>query len=671
MRFISYMNRPHTFFFLLLLSGICLLAWLIQRELIFNYDVSWLLEASKRLSAGGTYAHDFFENNPPLILYLYMPPLALSHLFSLNLILSMQIYICLLSLLSLYLCSFFTRKIFLEKPALNFLFLITLAFIYLVLPLFDFAQREHLLILFCMPYLLMITYRLEGNSMQRYHAAAIGLLGGIGFAIKPYFLTVFFLLELYYVLYQKNSLAWIRVETGVITALLMCYLAVIFFFHSDYLFIVMPFSLRWCYLGVSLPWPIVLFHPPVLFCLCVILFYAAQPRPHPYPLLCSALVIAIIGFLFSYAVQRTIFSYHLFPAYALAFLLLAMSFGLQARQILPDKYWRIRQALFIVIMSLFLYYNAPNVWTILVFQPAAFFIFFTGLFFISLYLNPLDQRPFKVLKIIFSVSIIITTGFLFSHWLQGTAWYGNRFLITVILLIGLFALLSPGTAATKVNYLILATSATLFFSFPAYLAYTYYNKNVAYKTTLRKLTDFVTSHAANRPVFIFSTWIYPFSQVWDSAQHGSRFSAFWMIGGLVKQSYLPMKEDRRLQLQKDKRFLIDMIAEDLNRYKPVYVLIETTKNKTHLAFFEKSGGTHLPTYLPFEYLPYFLKNPNFQEAWQAYHYVTTLKEDANSEQPIYQFAVFERKSRSSFTFTGSINKMPITKKVSTVAMPTR
>lgn len=37
--------------------GIYLLAWHMQAHILLNWDVSWLMHASKRLLAGGSYKH--------------------------------------------------------------------------------------------------------------------------------------------------------------------------------------------------------------------------------------------------------------------------------------------------------------------------------------------------------------------------------------------------------------------------------------------------------------------------------------------------------------------------------------------------------------------------------------------------------------------------------------
>ncbi len=72
---------------ILLMASIFLFAWKLQSALFLNYDVSWLMHASERLLAGGTYSRDFFETNPPLILYLYLPPVIFSKIFAFNLVL--------------------------------------------------------------------------------------------------------------------------------------------------------------------------------------------------------------------------------------------------------------------------------------------------------------------------------------------------------------------------------------------------------------------------------------------------------------------------------------------------------------------------------------------------------------------------------------------------------
>jgi hypothetical protein len=64
-------------------------------------------------------------------------------------------------------------------------------------PGFSFGQREHACVLFGMPYLAAAVLRLQGGQISRKSlATCIGVLAGIGFALKPHFLAVPALVEL-------------------------------------------------------------------------------------------------------------------------------------------------------------------------------------------------------------------------------------------------------------------------------------------------------------------------------------------------------------------------------------------------------------------------------------------------------------------------------------------
>jgi hypothetical protein len=80
-----------------------------------------------------------------------------------------------------------------NKAGVKRLLLASLAFVLIATlsPGFSFGQREHACVLFAMPYLAAAVMRLQGGqSLPKPLAIAVGLLAGIGFAIKPYFLAV-------------------------------------------------------------------------------------------------------------------------------------------------------------------------------------------------------------------------------------------------------------------------------------------------------------------------------------------------------------------------------------------------------------------------------------------------------------------------------------------------
>ena len=310
-----------------LILCIYFIAYLIQSQLLINWDVSWDILVSKRLLAGGTYTQDFFDLNPPLIFYLLAPAAILSKVTIMSTITALRFYIFFLASVSLACCYFLTRKIFREQDAaIRYAFLVTIAFVFLIPAEFDFGQREHLMLILSLPYLLTIVARLQGNSLHWLFALGVGLCAGLGFAIKPYFLLIPTLVELYYIVKTKNLFAWVRIETITLLLFLISYLVLIFIYYPDYIHFVVPLSAPFYYAGFSQPWSIVIFTAPVLACYLMLVFYLFHYTKNTYSILNHVLLLTCIGFLISYFFQRTFWNYHILPALAVGLLMFVEMF---------------------------------------------------------------------------------------------------------------------------------------------------------------------------------------------------------------------------------------------------------------------------------------------------------------------------------------------------------
>jgi hypothetical protein len=302
-------------------------AWILQDQLFLNWDASWLLHAANRLLQGGTYTNDFFETNPPLILYLHIPPLILHTFFKLKLAFAFRFYIFLLGTVSLALCYSLLQKLFSkENPGMVNAFIFILSLLYLVLPLHELGQRDPLAVIFTLPYLLAIAARLQNQRLKLGTAIFIGSFAALGFALKPHFLIIPLLLELYYIRAQKKLLACLRPETLALFLLLLSYAAFAYIFYPDYFSFIIPFTLRVYYSGISAPWALVLLQPIILFCCFVLLTYLFLYRGFKPQALGHILALALVSFILSYITQRTDFYYHLIPAFSLAILLSFLSY---------------------------------------------------------------------------------------------------------------------------------------------------------------------------------------------------------------------------------------------------------------------------------------------------------------------------------------------------------
>ncbi len=506
-----------------LLGLVFLSAGWIQSSLFLNTDVSWLLEASKRMLLGGNYTNDFFENNPPWILYFYSPAVMCANLLSISLIISVRAYVFLLSAISLGLSYLLLKKI-LSKSNDNLILLLLLgqAFVYLILPMADFGQRENLFFILIMPYFFMMAARIDGLRISPLLAFIIGLLAGSGLMIKPYFLMTLFLVEGYYFiagpkpvfaraakkrLRSKLLYCLIRPELFSIVLLLVTYLALLFTRHTDYLTQVMPFALRWCYLGTRRPWGVVIGNMLTLSCFFPFFFYMATRKINPYIHLTHVLLFGLLGFLCSYLIQQEDWYYHILPA--------------------------ISGSMLINLLLLSVYFNK----------------------------NTLNLISTTLLSI-----------YLFCVPISNTLYLYDVFKLR--------------------------------------------------KNHYEPLISFINEHAPHQSIYFFTTNIahtFPVISNSENTTSSSRFSFFWALPGLIKQSYLPMDKGLQTQLQNDKNFLIDMVADDLRVKKPALVFIDSLVHKNSLNF-------GMLTNISFNYLNYFKENANFRAEWRHYRYLTTISD---------------------------------------------
>ncbi|HEX2548288.1 MAG TPA: hypothetical protein VHM20_00555, partial [Gammaproteobacteria bacterium] len=315
---------PKNFAFLGFFIGVIFFSWKIQSHLLLNWDVSWCLHTAAKLIAGGDYVKDFLQVDLPLTLYLYSPAIFLAEHYSISLMLASQIYLMYLGILSVAVSYYFLHKNFKNNDL--FICLITLcsALILFVLPAENYGQREHLFLMFTLPYFFMLTLRWQGLWIHPLIAVLLGCSAGIGFLIKPYFFMTFLLLELYYLFYSKNKFSWYRPEVITIIFLTLLYGNFINIFQPNIIHINIPFIQKYFYASFALTesWTQILTRGAIFYALAAFLFFFIIDKNHfPYKELTHILFIATVGSLFSYLVQRTSWPYHFLPLVALTSLL--------------------------------------------------------------------------------------------------------------------------------------------------------------------------------------------------------------------------------------------------------------------------------------------------------------------------------------------------------------
>jgi hypothetical protein len=643
-RFLGGNLKLSSIVFLCSLAAIYILAWLLLQKIIFSWDVSWLLEASKRMLAGGTYAKDFFENNPPLILYLYMPPVLASLWLPISVMAALKLYVYLLISIMLVTCQFFLKSIFSDDVLLRRVFLVVLCAVALLFPMYEFGQREHLLLIFIMPYLLLLCYRLQGQNVDPMVGLGVGVFAGLGFALKPVFLVTWILLESYYLISKKSIFSLIRSETIAIVALVMVYLAMVFWLHPDYLQIVVPFSLRWCYSTDWLPWRWVLMYPFLGFLGFVLLLYGIQYRHSRHKIAITILALTFVGFIFSYTIQRTYWYYHFLPALSLGVLLSTVLFyEYTARPVLSRSQsgWL---SFYIVSLLVYEINFMPSLSTFLFFQPIICGGFFSGLFaLLLLFLYRKDNLTWKSITKITCLSSIACLVCIYSLTIIGSIdWYANRFSLMILLAVVFFGLIAPErlTFTTRIRIFVLGVGL---FLYPYYLVCTVFLNHQLTGLDAELLVDSLQKYKNVKSVYFLSTEIKFVSVVLNyglpHAKSVSRFSHFWMLAGLLSE--YDNKHSQAYKAQ-DRNFFLDMVAEDIQQKQPELVFVDTREQKNKLWTYIE-GAKKKAVYWNFDYIQRFSENQHFQAAWKHYHYVQTITiKNELISYPLYQFAVYQR-----------------------------
>jgi hypothetical protein len=138
----------------------------------------------------------------------------------------------------------------------------------------------------------------------------------------------------------------------------------------------------------------------------------------------------------------------------------------------------------------------------------------------------------------------------------------------------------------------------------------------------QNVINFLKKENVHDSVYFFSTeTLYTFPVLdYLNIQNASRTPFFWMLPGMLFKEKMN-KHDT--QIQKDKAFLVKMIAEDLTLHKPELIFVDIKNQYIHTGYFS--------------YIDYFFNDPAIKSLWGEYQYLTTL-----TYLPYYHFNVYRR-----------------------------
>jgi hypothetical protein len=168
-----------------------------------NHDVAAVLQFSQRWLAGEHLYSDLIDLSPPLIFVLNLVPAAVAAITPLGGVAALRF--CLLAVGGFcWWLAFRVRDRGAEGPVER-AFLDVLPALFLAVSGYDFGQREHLMAIAALPYLLAAARR-AASEVPRGRVAA-GLVAGVAFAVQPCFLGVPALVEVAVLLARRRHRA--------------------------------------------------------------------------------------------------------------------------------------------------------------------------------------------------------------------------------------------------------------------------------------------------------------------------------------------------------------------------------------------------------------------------------------------------------------------------------
>jgi hypothetical protein len=179
-----------------IVAAVLTAASVVHANALLNHDVAWLMIAGGRMLEGGGYLRDFFEVNMPLAIAAYIPPYAASNWLGLPLPLANSLCVGLLSLQSACLAA---RCLGFQHPELQrsgcgpwlcAWLLLGLEF----LPGYDFGQKEHLVVILCLPWVCAIGGNEGLPALGKPLRLYLSALAALGFYLKPHYAPLPFLL---------------------------------------------------------------------------------------------------------------------------------------------------------------------------------------------------------------------------------------------------------------------------------------------------------------------------------------------------------------------------------------------------------------------------------------------------------------------------------------------
>jgi hypothetical protein len=287
-------------------------------------DTGFLLdEAARVLDGWRLYAH-IVDVNPPLIVGFNMLAVLCARILGISEILAYRLSCIAVVFTGLALAVGLLRRLLPDELVLRRGIVLLLVFVLFNLPGQDFGEREHLLLVLALPYLMLAAARAIGREIPGSHAVVIGLLAAAGLVIKPHFVLLWLAIEGYLRLTRRVAPWAVTPETGAIAVFLGLFGIGMLVWAPEYLGLVRLLADLYTRFQYVPFWRLMLTGRGAALTLFALLTFLALRGHARHSALLDVFAIGALVSLVASAAQQKEFRYHFYPSFALALVLLGM-----------------------------------------------------------------------------------------------------------------------------------------------------------------------------------------------------------------------------------------------------------------------------------------------------------------------------------------------------------
>jgi hypothetical protein len=198
-----------------------------------NHDVAALADLAWRTLQGERLYLDIWEPNPPLAVWMLMPPVLARDLLGLSLPSLLQGWLLALSLVPVALLARLLHRVPSLESAVRSAVVLSFGVLATgALHPYQLGNRDPLAMACALPYVLAAELHARELPIGRRLAVATGIVAALGLCLKPTLLGVVFATELVLLVAQRRPRALLRVEALAFAAIVASYAAYVAFFSG-------------------------------------------------------------------------------------------------------------------------------------------------------------------------------------------------------------------------------------------------------------------------------------------------------------------------------------------------------------------------------------------------------------------------------------------------------